>query len=210
MAETPSTAPADTPQVEGYPGLRPEDSLKYYIELWKSSVDVQKHFNDIEWRIRGLALTVATFALGAAGVAAKDGTRMGPISLGSMVLVLGLILWYAFYYVDRYWYHPLLRAAVKEGEIFELAIAQYLPEAHMTQGITANSPQPASRWMRVLAGSAGYAKSDDPNPEPGHEYVMKSDHKLRWFYRVGAFALSLAALALEIVALIAWCRVHTP
>ena len=115
MTETPSTAPADARQVDAYPKLKPEDSLKYYIELWKSSVDVQKHFNDIEWRIRGLALTVATVALGAAGVAAKEGTRMGPISLGSMVLVLGLILWYAFYYVDRYWYHPLLKGLFTEG-----------------------------------------------------------------------------------------------
>ena len=62
-----------------------------------------------------LALTVATFALGAAGVAAKDGTRIGYPSLGSLVPVIGLLLWYAFYFVDRVWYHPLLKGAVDTG-----------------------------------------------------------------------------------------------
>ena len=163
--------------------------------MWKTSVDVQKHFNDIEWRIRGLALTAATFALGAAGVAAKDGTRYGPVSLGAMILVLGLILWYAFYYVDRYWYHVLLKAAVREGTMFEEAIARYLPEAHMTKGITASSRLEVSWFMGFLAGRSGTQKD-------GKLRYMHSDHKLRWFYRVGGFAILLAAIGLEVASLL--------
>lgn len=34
-----------------------------YIDLWKQTVEVQQHFNDLEWRIRGLALTAATLGL---------------------------------------------------------------------------------------------------------------------------------------------------
>ena len=113
-----------------------------------------------------------------------------------------MILWYAFYFVDRLWYHPLLKAAVSEGEEFEKAIAQYLPEAHMTAGITQRSPQKVGRLIAFLAGRTGTERV-------AGGAVMHSDHKLRWFYRVGAFALSLAALALEIVALIAWCRLRT-
>lgn len=53
-----------------------EDRVKHYIELWKQTVAVQQHFNDIEWRIRQLALTALTFALGAAAVAARERTSL--------------------------------------------------------------------------------------------------------------------------------------
>lgn len=177
-------------------GLSPNEALGHYVSLWKTSVEVQQHFNDIEWRIRGLALTVATFALGAAGVAAKDGSTLGPISLGSAVLVLGLVLWYAFYFVDRLWYHPLLKAAVSEGTQFEQAIGKYLPEAHMTAGISAGSPQKVGRVVAFLAGRTGTDRVDGMA-------VMHSDHKLRWFYRVGAFTFILGAAALQIGVLLA-------
>ncbi len=70
------------PVGEGSPErLTRDQEIGHYIDMWKQAVEVQMHFNDIEWRIRGLALTVATFALGAAGVAAKDGTRVGWFSM---------------------------------------------------------------------------------------------------------------------------------
>lgn len=168
--------------------------MAFYIDMWKASVEVQKHFNDIEWRIRGLALTAATFALGAAGVAAKDGTRFGPVSLGAAILLLGLLLWYAFYYVDRYWYHVLLKAAVHEGSKFEMEITRFLPEANMTTGITSSSRLEVSWFMALLAGRGGTQEED------GVRY-MHSDHKLKWFYRVGAMAIFMGAVGLQVAAL---------
>jgi len=149
--------------------------------MWKQSVEVQMHFNDIEWRIRGLALTAATFALGAAGVAAKDGTRVGWFSLGALVIVIGLLLWYAFYFVDRAWYHPLLKASVAHGTQFEKEIKKVLPAAGMTASITAGSLYKPNRTVRILC----------------RRKEMHSDDKLVWFYTVGAIALALAAIALQ-------------
>src|SRR3954454_5849013 len=99
--------------------LSDDERCSRYIDLWKQTVEVQQHFNDLEWRIRGLALTAATFALGASAVAAKDGTKFHGVSLGAGVLIAGLILWFGFYFVDRYWYHPLLIGSVKHGEELE-------------------------------------------------------------------------------------------
>jgi hypothetical protein len=149
--------------------------------MWKQSVEVQMHFNDIEWRIRGLALTVATFALGAAGVAAKDGTRVGWFSLGALVIGIGLLLWYAFYFVDRAWYHPLLKASVAHGTQFEEEIKKVLPAAGMTASITAGSIHKPKGTVRILS----------------RRKEMHSDDKLVWFYTVGAIALALAAIALQ-------------
>ena len=162
-------------------GLSRDQQVGHYIDLYKQSVEVQMHFNDIEWRIRGLALTVATFALGAAGVAAKDGTRIGYLSLGSLVLVIGLLLWYAFYFVDRVWYHPLLKGAVDTGTAIEAEIKKVLPQAAMTATITARSAYETKGLVKVLS----------------RKPVMHSDDKLRWFYTTGATALAAAAIALQ-------------
>jgi hypothetical protein len=49
-----------------------DERVKAYVEMWKQAIDLQKHFNDIEMRVRGLALTALTFALGGATLAVKD------------------------------------------------------------------------------------------------------------------------------------------
>lgn len=163
-------------------GLTRDQQLGYYIDIWKHTVDTQMHFNDIEWRIRGLALTVATFALGAAGVAAKDGSRVSWFSLGSLVLVIGLLLWYAFYFVDRRWYHPLLKGAVDKGIEIEAEIKKSLPRVGMTATITDRSRYETSGLVRLLS----------------RRPVMQSEDKLVWFYRVGALALAAAAVSLQV------------
>jgi hypothetical protein len=166
-------------------GLTENERVGHYIEMWKQAVQVQQHFNDIEWRIRGLALTVATFALGAAGLAAKDRTELGGVSLGALVTMVGLILWYAFYFVDRAWYHPLLKASVKGGTRMEDEIRRSLPEADLTRAITAGSPFRTSWLVHKI--------SRKPRE-------MQSEHKLVWFYVVGAVALAIVTVALQLAA----------
>lgn len=170
--------------------LTTHERVSLYVDMWRQSVETQQHFNTIEWQIRGLALTVATFALGAAGWVAKDGSSIGPVSVGSVAAFAGLILWYAFYFVDRHWYHPLLKGAVAHGTQLENEIKKDLPQVGMTATITDHSaytPGRLVRWLNFL-----------PEGEPMH-----SDHKLTWFYRVGALALALTAVGLQIATLVA-------
>jgi hypothetical protein len=169
--------------------LTEDRRLSHYVDMWKQSVETQQHFNTIEWQIRGLALTVATFALGASGWVAKDGSAIGPISLGAVAALAGLILWYAFYFVDRHWYHPLLKAAVEHGSVIEDEIKKSLPQAGMTRTITARSAYKPRGIVRLLSRMK---KGDE----------MHSDDKLAWFYKIGGFALVLAVLGLQIAALL--------
>jgi hypothetical protein len=181
----PRTAPGDDAGTEAAStgtGLTLDQQVGHYVDMWKQTVTVQIHFNDIAWRIRSLALTAATFALGAAGVATKDGTKIGPISLGSLIITIGLLLWYAFYFVDRVWYHTLLRAAVQHGTRIEEEIKKALPQAGMTAAITEGSIHHTNRLEKFFSRKA----------------TMQSDDKLRWFYKVGAAALVTAAIALQI------------
>lgn len=182
----PTDSEPEVQEVNPSSQLTRDEQIGHYIAMWKQTVEVQMHFNDIEWRIRGLALTVATFALGAASLAAKDGTRVGPISVGTVVILIGLALWYAFYFVDSAWYHPLLKGAVDKGTEIEAEIMKDLPRVGMTALITERSVLRTSRPVGLLS----------------RKKEMHSQDKLIWFYKVGAFALAAAAVALQIGVLV--------
>lgn len=185
--------------------------LGFYVDLYKQAVEVQQHFNDIQWRIRGLALTVATATIGAAGIAARDGTTIGPISLGSVVAAVGLILWNAFYYVDKEWYHPFLRSSVSAGQRMEEVLQTRLPKAGMTAAIIDGSPK-APNWRQKLLfrrpaevqPNDSRAATNSPTGggwrpfELAEDGLMHSDQKLTWFYTYGAAAFVLVAVALQV------------
>lgn len=168
-----NTAPADG-------SLTDAERTKLYLDAWKQTVEVQKHFNDLEWRIRGLALTAATFALGASALAARERTTVGPVSAGSVVLLAGLLLWYAFYFADRYWYHPLLIASVRHGEQLEAELRTNLPRVGLTHDISAGSPaEPPALWF-------------------WRKETLRSSDKLHYFYAIGGLVLVAAAVLLQL------------
>lgn len=172
----------------GPQSMATNELVKHYIELWKKTVEVQQHFNDLEWRIRGLALTSATFALGASGLAAKQGSSYHGLSVGTCILLVGLILWYGFYFADRYWYHSLLIGSVKQGSKLEEEIRRWLPDAGgLTDAISAASPEPRSK----LLFWAPHNKTSNK---------MHSTDKLNVFYIIGAVALGLTAIVLQLPA----------
>ncbi len=95
------------------------DQMEAQVEIWKKIIDVQQHFNDLELRIRNFALIVTGAFLGLGGYAIKDGgfASMGGHPIASAALIVGasLVPLFAFYLMDRLWYHRLLDGAVKAG-----------------------------------------------------------------------------------------------
>lgn len=182
------------------PPLQLSEKVGFYIEIWKKTVDVQQHFNDIQWRIRGLALTVATFTFGAASLAAKDGIRIGFLSLGGTLSLVGLLLWYGFYFVDRYWYHVFLKASVSQGLSLEEAISRHLSESGLAGKISSDSSSVypgflasnTYRWVQSLRTRTMV---------PAHP-KMDSTKRLNWFYAVGSAPFVLVATILQIATLI--------
>lgn len=158
-----------------------DEQIPHYLEMWKQAISVQQHFNDIGWRIRGLALTALTFALGAAAVAAREKSTIQifgwHIQLSSCISILGLILWFSFYFVDQVWYHRLLRGAVKHGEALEEALRSKLPEAGLTKAISESSPYTAN--LKVAS------------------FTIHSSAKMRIFYWIGGLTLIVFAVALQ-------------
>jgi hypothetical protein len=121
-----------------------EELLKLQVEAWKTTVGVQQHFNDIELKIRGLAITVLTAVLAAAAVAIKDGTRVkilgGHVNLGAVIFFIGFVAWMLFYFVDQIWYHRLLMGAVFHAQTLEDLMASTLPGIGLTHRISLESP----------------------------------------------------------------------
>lgn len=98
-------------------------SLEFLVDVWKKVVDVQQHFNDIEMKIRNVAISVLGAFIGLAGYTYKEPNLVGLLSwklpLSTFILWVAILPWAAFYLMDRWWYHRLLHGAVKCGEKLE-------------------------------------------------------------------------------------------
>lgn len=152
----------------------PELDVKIHLDLWKQSVDVQQHFNDLGWRIRALALTAMTFAYGATGFAyVNAGTveLFGTHRLAAYVPIVGLLLWSLFWFMDALWFHRLLHGAVRDGVRLERLLQSVGVRADLGSAIGRASP----------IGR------------------LHSDGKLHLFYAVGSVLLALTAIILFVI-----------
>ena len=91
-----------------------ENNKKLLLEVWKQCVDVQMHFNDMEMKIRSLAVTVMTAISGAIGYLLKENINHQREFIVLLSFV-GIAAWACFYLMDRFMYHKLLIGAVKSG-----------------------------------------------------------------------------------------------
>ncbi|MCT7567822.1 HAD family hydrolase [Aliarcobacter butzleri] len=116
-----------------------EKELEHLIKIWDRTIDVQKHFNDIELRIRQLAITVSGLLLGGIITVTKlnGAADNNLISVGFLITA---VIWLIFYFVDRFWYHPLLKGSVYAGLELEKKISYQLDIKGLTNSIGEKSP----------------------------------------------------------------------
>ena len=151
------------------------------IELWKKTVDAQQHFNDIELRIRNIAITIIGIVLGIAAVAFREGQFL----VSFLILAVGFVLWVAFFSMDFLWYHRLLKGAVAYGVQLEDVIGRRLEdrgiselsEAGLAKSIGAKSPiiVPDRWWLGLCRGRS-----------------IGSEYKMMIFYGLISICLVLA------------------
>src|SRR5262249_33706287 len=111
---------------------RPEmdEKIGQYIEIWKKLVDAQQHFNDIGMRLRATPIPLVVVLLGAAGYAHAQHAALAVLGhslpAAFAIAVMTLVVWAAFYFQDRHWYHRLLNGAVEATRPIEQAIRQVI------------------------------------------------------------------------------------
>jgi hypothetical protein len=115
------------------------------VDVWKKVVDVQMHFNDLCLRLRSVAITVLGTLLGAAAAAFKFGGTIKIINheepTAVIFFIISLIVWMAFFWIDRYWYHELLKGAVHHGQKIEERFKAEMPEISLALEIRDQSHQ---------------------------------------------------------------------
>lgn len=126
-------------------GISAKDQAALTLDAWKKTVDVQQHFNDIELRIRNLAITLLAAAIAALGVANAGGMGGSGQQAGAATLRVPLLwgvfaLIGAFWVMDRWWYHRLLKAAVAEGGRLEKSLTEQGITVNLGGAISAGSP----------------------------------------------------------------------
>jgi hypothetical protein len=154
-----------------------DEEIQWELEAWKVTVQVQQHFNDIELKVRNLALTLLVAVLGAAGLALREQAEVrilgGTTSLATVLLLAGAVGWGAFYFVDRIWYHRLLLGAVTHGRDIEKRLSSQVPGIGLTESISQSSPY--KLWKR---------------------WELHSDHKIALFYSaIGALLVVFTVVA---------------
>jgi len=136
--------------------LTRKERVDVAMDAWKKSVEVQTHFNDIEIRIRNLAITVVGAVFSVGGLLLKDNRTS---NLPGAVVLLGGFLCLAFFFMDGGWYHRLLHGAVEHGRSLE----NYIKEQ-----------------SDVPVGLANTIK--EKSPLDMRLFKMRSDHKIIAFY----------------------------
>lgn len=121
-----------------------QDDKNNLVSIWENIISVQKHFNDIEIKIRNCAVTLYTFILAGIGYAVKENVivliKEKSISLAAIIAIFGIVPMIAFYIMDRHWYHRLLNASVEQGMKIEKELEEIYPNISLSTAIKEKSP----------------------------------------------------------------------
>ena len=123
-----------------------KDTLKTeVVEAWKTSVQVQQHFNQLELQIRNFAVSLVAAVMGGAAFVIKERYELlighAVVSAAIPILLAGVVGLLAFYFMDRFWYHNLLIGSVKHALKIEKRYNKGTPELELSTSIGRESPQ---------------------------------------------------------------------
>lgn len=100
-----------------------QNHAKLMVSIWEKTIDLQIHFNEMCLTLRRTAVTAIGVTLGAGALAFRFGGNVAiagsVVSVAFLFVLVGLALCIAFFLMDRYWYHELLRASVGYAEDME-------------------------------------------------------------------------------------------
>jgi len=120
------------------------------LKIWEKTIDVQMHFNNIELQIRNYALTLFTAVIAGIGYLLKEKFNiliMGYIIPSSAAAALiGMIIMCVFYFMDKYWYHQLLKGSVSHAIKIENFAHAHDPLLNLTNEIGASSKIKLIGW----------------------------------------------------------------
>jgi len=104
---------------------------EFALETWKKAVDVQQHFNDMQMKLRNYAITIVAAMIAAVGFTFQSGLKTSLLGFsfpaGVLLIITSMLAWYAFYFIDRFGYHSLLKGAVSHAGKIENEYKDRIP-----------------------------------------------------------------------------------
>lgn len=123
-----------------------EDEIQ--LTAWNKAIDVQMHFNEIELQIRNYALTLFTAVIAGIGYLLKEKIdiviRGYILPSSAAAAFIGMVIMCAFYFMDKYWYHVLLKGSVMHAVAIEGMISE--PALKITSAIGKSSKVKLLGW----------------------------------------------------------------
>jgi hypothetical protein len=170
-----------------------DENKKQIIDVWKTIVGVQQHFNDIEMRIRAMFVTIIMALFASLGflIDKKVSFPAGPFDVQFYVVlpIAGAFGAYLFYFMDRYWYHRLLTGSVKHAIEIEKKYRDEIPELSLSDAIGKESPY-ILKWKLTKF----LARLVVTEPRFRTAGSLHSDGKIELFYKPIIWILLVAAL----------------
>lgn len=133
-----------TPPSQNAPLAPTPEELDRAVTVWGRVVGTQEHFNDMCMRVRTLYATLIGALIAAYGFLidkSKGSLTVAGFTMDAIIPIALAGVWLAamFYFVDRYWYHALLKGAVDQGAEIETRWAAHIPEIRMGSKISTRS-----------------------------------------------------------------------
>lgn len=114
------------------------------LEIWKTVVSTQMHFNDLGLRVRNFGIVTLSAMLALAGVAIAEKSTVElfecEFELAPLAIYSAALIWICFWVMDRHWYHRLLLGAVSHGVKIETQFKSERPSLDLSSSIREKSP----------------------------------------------------------------------
>ncbi len=173
-----------------------DQQRKQIIEIWKTIVEVQMHFNDISMRIRSMFITILLALFASIGFLLNKELNLEifayNVQFATLMPLFGIFGAWLFYFIDRYWYHRLLVGSVKHAIEIEKKYKNDMPELSLSDAIGEESPYQPRGGVRWLAN---LLVRHDKYRETGK---LHSDGKIELFYKSVILALALTTIMLAL------------
>ena len=172
-----------------------DERAKQVIDVWKTIVGVQMHFNEIGMRIRGLFVTILLALFASIGFLFDKKLSLEVwrfnIQFAVLVPLFGIFATMLFYLMDRYWFHRLLKGSVNHAIQIEKKYKDSLPELSLSDEIGKESFFVPKGFLWLAAKCL---VRHEKFREKGQ---LHSDGKLEIFYKsmISVLLLTLALLA---------------
>jgi hypothetical protein len=152
------------------------------------------HFNDIGMRIRGLFVTILLALFASIGFLLDKQLSLQiwrvNIQFATIVPFFGVFVTMLFYFMDRYWFHRLLKGSVNHAIEIEKKYRNQLPELSLSDQIGKES---FFRPTGIMWLAAKMFVRHDRFRSSG---LLHSDGKLELFYKSMIAALALTSILL--------------